>query len=108
MLGEVSDADIDLFMELASAVPSTLPLIRLWTRKEAEWQCRDRVGAITVSLRPGRRRGILTGYLVEAASTPPRTVVLLEDLLWGDLELAEQTELLERFLRVAASQGACV
>ena len=44
------------------------------------------------------RRGILTGYLTQAASTPPITVVLLEDLLWGDLQPADRTELLERFL----------
>ncbi|HXM65058.1 MAG TPA: hypothetical protein VN950_29625 [Terriglobales bacterium] len=103
---EVSDPDIDLFMDLASALPSNLPLVRLWTPAEAQWQCRSRAGAITVSSRVGGRRGVLTGYLSQAPSTPPVTVVLLEDLLWGDLEPAECTELLERFLRAAASQGA--
>jgi hypothetical protein len=103
---ETSQADIDLFMELTSALPSSLPLARQWTRAEAEWQCRNRVGAITVSSSVGRRRGILTGYLAEVASTPPITVVLIEDLLWGDLEPAERTELLERFLRAAAAKGA--
>jgi len=101
-----SGRDIDLFMELASALPSTLPLVRLWTRAEAEWQCRNRAGALTVSSDVGGRRGILTGYLMQAASAPPTTVVLLGDLLWGDLELAERTELLERFLRAAAVRGA--
>ena len=101
-----SDRDIDLFMELASALPSTLPLVRLWTRAEAEWQCRNRAGALTVSSDVGGRRGILTGYLMQAASAPPTTVVLLGDLLWGNLEPAERTELLERFLRAAAVRGA--
>jgi len=105
---EIPEQDIDLFMELASALPNNLPLARLWTRAEAEWQCRSRTGAITVSSRMGGRRGVLTGYLAKAASTPPTTVVLLEDLLWGDLEPAERTELLERFLRAAATQGARV
>jgi hypothetical protein len=103
---QVSESDIDLFMGLASALPSNLPLVRLWTRAEAEWQCRGRAGAITVSSRVGGRRGVLTGYLAQAASTPPVTVVLLEDLLWGDLEPAECNELLEKFLRAAATQGA--
>jgi hypothetical protein len=102
----VSDRDIDLFMELASALPSNLPLVRLWTRAEAEWQCRNRAGALTVSSEAGGRRGILTGYLMQAASAPPTTIVLLGDLFWGDLEPAERRELLERFLRVAAGQGA--
>jgi len=105
---QISQKDVDLFMDLASALPKTLPLVRLWTRAEAEWQCRNRTGAITVSSRVGGRCGILTGYLTQAASTPPTTVVLLEDLLWGDLEPAERTELLERFLRAAATRGARV
>jgi hypothetical protein len=105
-LPQVSNTDIDLFMELASALPSDLALVRLWTRAEAEWQCRSRAGAITVTSRVDGRHGVLTGYLTQAPSTPPVTVVLLEDLLWGDLEQAERAELLERFLRAAASQGA--
>lgn len=105
---QITEPDIDLFMELASALPNKLPLLRLWTREEAEWQCRGRAGAITVSSRVGGRRGILTGYLSQVASTPPTTVVLLEDLLWGDLEPTERTELLEGFLRAAATQGARV
>jgi hypothetical protein len=101
-----SDWEIDLFMELASALPSNLPLVRLWTRAEAEWQCRNRTGALTVSSEVRGRRGVLTGFLMQAASAPPTTVVLLGDLLWGDLEPVERTELLERFLRAAAGQGA--
>ncbi len=100
------DADIDLFMELASNLPHDLSLMRLWTRAEAQWQCRDRTGAITVSSRVNGRRGVLTGYLMQAPSAPPTTVVLLGDLLWGDLEPTETVELLEKFLRVAADRGA--
>lgn len=105
---QVSDCDIDLFMELASALPSDLPFARLWTREEAEWQCRNRAGAITVTSRVNGRRGMLTGYLTQVSSTPPATVVLLEDLLWGDLEPVERTGLLETFLRTAALRGARV
>jgi hypothetical protein len=103
---EIVDSDIDLFMELASSLPSDLPFVREWTRPEAEWQLRNRAGAIAVSSRVGGRRGILTGYLARAASSPPMTVVLLEDLLWGGLEPAECGELLKKFLQAAASQGA--
>ena len=105
---EISDADIDLFMELASTLSENVLLARRWTRPEAEWQCRSRAGAIAVSSRVGGRRGVLTGYITKAASSPPTTVVLLEDLLWGDLESAERNELLKRFLRTAAAQGARV
>jgi len=103
---EVFDQDIDLFLQLASNLQGDLPLLRLWTRAEAEWQCRKREGAITVSHHVEGRSGVLTGYLAQAASTPPTTVVLLEDLLWGNLHPAERGELLQRFLRAAAAQGA--
>jgi hypothetical protein len=103
---QVSDVDVDIFMELASRLPTGLPLMRLWTRSEAEWHCRKRAGAITVSSTVDGRRGILTGYLIQAASTPPTTVVLLDDILWGDLEPEERRGLLERFLRIASGQGA--
>jgi hypothetical protein len=105
-LNQTSDQDIDLFLELAAAIPSGSQFIRSWTRAEAEWQCRDRAGALTVSSCVGGRRGVLSGYLTEVASTPPLTTVVLEDLLWGDLELGEQTELVTRFLRIAAMRGA--
>lgn len=103
---EVSDEDIDLFLELSAALADDLPLVRAWTRAEAEWQCRRRAGAITVSLRASRRRGLLTGYIIQVASSPPTPVVLLEDLLWGDLEPAERAALLDEFLRAAAARGA--
>lgn len=105
-LPPVSGEDVDLFLELAAALPGSLPLLRQWTREEAEWQCRNRAGAITVSSRVDDRCGILTGYLIQQASTPPVTVVLLENLLWGNLEPPEQVRLLERFLALAAAQGA--
>jgi hypothetical protein len=103
---EIVDADIDLFMELASALPADLPFVREWTRAEAAWQLRNRTGAIAVSTRVDGRRGMLTGYLAQAASSTPMTVVLLEDLLWGDLAPAECSELLKKFLQAAAFQGA--
>ena len=103
---EVSEQDIDLFLELAAAVAQNPPLARVWTRAEAEWQCRQRAGAITVTSQVSRRRGLLTGYIVQVASAPPTPVVLLEDLLWGDLEPAERAALLDEFLSAAAARGA--
>jgi len=105
---QASDEDIELFLELASAMPGNLPLTRLWTREEAVWQCRSRSGAIVVVHRTAGARGMLTGYITQVASSPPATVVLLEDLLWGNLEPPERAKLLERFLRAAAARGARV
>jgi hypothetical protein len=104
--GPASASDIDIFMELASTIAGDFALARLWTRAEVEWQCRDRAGALTVRHESGGRRGILTGYLMQATSAPPTIVLLLGDLLWGDLDPAERVELLEKFLRAASSRGA--
>jgi len=105
-ISPVTDSEIDLFLELTSELKNNVPLVRQWTRAEAEWQCRGRAGAIAVSCRAGERRGMLTGYMALAAAKQPIPVVLLEDLLWGNLEPAERVELVNRFLRIGAAQGA--
>lgn len=101
-----SDREIDLFLELASEVPSTTPFARLWTREEAVWQCQLRAGALTVSAFHNRRRGMLTGYLVQVSGNPPVTALSIEDILWGDLEPQERKDLAQRFIRAGASRGA--
>ncbi len=101
-----SDPDIDMFLDLASALPAAVPFARLWTHEEAEWQCHHRSGAITLSASHNGRRGILTGYVAEVATTPPSRALLIEDILWGDLEADEQADLLQRFLLLAAARGA--
>ncbi|MBV8551388.1 MAG: hypothetical protein JOY54_08815 [Acidobacteriaceae bacterium] len=100
------ETDIDLFLELTSALPKRVPFARIWTQEEAIWQCRDRSGTIALSACHAGRRGMLTGYIMQVATTPPANTLLIEDILWGDLEDTERKELLHRFLRIAASRGA--
>lgn len=97
---------VETFMDAARDVPASVPLRRTWTAAEAEWQCRRRAGAVTVTHTVGSRRGIITGYLIEMLGTPPSRCVLLDDLLWGDLEPDERGQLVERFLATAAFRGA--
>ena len=99
------DSDVHLFVELTRERPSRAALARLWTHEEAEWQCHKREGAICVSLRASGRRGLLTGSTVEVLGTPPVRTLLLEDLLWDDLDADERVHLLDRTLAVAAGQG---
>lgn len=101
-----SEESLELFLELTASIADAVTLARTWTRDEAAWQCKGRTGAIAVTVETGGRRGMLTGYLMEVASVPPARVALMEDLLWGDLRPAECSELLQRFLRAAASRGA--
>lgn len=103
-----ADCDIDLFLELARGLPQGVPFARVWTREEAEWQCRLRSGAVTASMRHGERHGMLTGYVTEVASKPPVKALAVEDILWGNLEDAERKDLLQQFLLAAAARGAQV
>jgi ribosomal protein S18 acetylase RimI-like enzyme len=105
-IARATDAEIEMFLDLANTSLPDLPLARTWTREEAVWQCRDRGGAITVSLENEGRRGLLTGYIITVTGNPPAPVALIEDVLWGSLETPEQAGLLQRFLAAAASRGA--
>jgi hypothetical protein len=103
-LPEVAERDIEMFLDLTAGVAA--PLARCWMREEAIWQCQRREGAVVANATHGPRRGMLTGHIMPVASTPPARAVLMEDLLWGDLEPGERGDLLQRFLRAAASRGA--
>jgi hypothetical protein len=95
---------IDAFLELAAAIPGSTPLARTWTRAEAEWQCRDRDGAIAVLLADDRARGVLTGYVAEVGMDGARAAIV-EDVLWGNLAPESRRELVQRFIRAAACHG---
>lgn len=98
---------IDTFLDLANAIADSVPFARVWTRPEAEWQCRDRSGAIAVALAEGDRRGVLTGYVaeVETRAAQPARTALMEDLLWGNLGESQRALLLREFMQTAAARG---
>ncbi|MBK7925945.1 MAG: hypothetical protein IPJ98_00195 [Bryobacterales bacterium] len=98
--------DIELFLELATEPASTVPLARTWSRPEAEWQCRQRTGALTVSLRRESRAGILTGTLVEVLGEPIVPSLLVEDVFWGSLLPEERLELVSEFCIRGSGAGA--
>jgi hypothetical protein len=98
--------DVDLFLELAAAIPEATELARTWTRAEAQWQCCDRYGAIAVSSPAGGARGVLSGYVMPVATAPPTPVAIIDDVLWGDLDDEGRQDLVRQFLRVAAARGA--
>ena len=97
---------LDIFLSAAAQVPQSVPLIRLWSREEAEWQCLGRTGALYAARRDGSRSGIVTGYLMEIIQQPPAKVLLLEDLLWGELETRERLALLQELLAQGVAAGA--
>jgi hypothetical protein len=97
---------VDLFLTVATRVPESVPLVRTWSRGEAEWQCLRRAGAVCAVHEAGSRSGVVTGYVMEIIDKTPSKVLLVEDLLWGDLEAQERLALLQKLLTQGAAAGA--
>jgi len=94
------------FLDLATPLLSTQQLARKWSIEEAEWQCLQRASGITAYSSYGSRQGMLTGYLMPILDSHNAKCLLVEDVLWEELEPDERLQLLQRFLAEAVSQGA--
>jgi hypothetical protein len=101
-----SSGAVDLFLRSAAQVPEPVPLVRVWSREEAEWQCLRRQGALCAVQEEGSRSGVATGYVVEIIDKTPAKALLVEDLLWGGLEAQERLALLQQLLAQGAAAGA--
>ncbi len=101
-----SDDIVDAFLELSSSIAGRVPLARIWTWAEAEWQCRSRNGAIAVRHFCNSRQGILTGYIVDVSNRNRDKCLMIEDLLWHDLNVIERKTLLQRLMSAARAVGA--
>lgn len=99
---------VDRFVGLAATIVKQTPLARLWTLEEADWQCRRRFGSIVTELESGPRRGMLVGYIMPVANASRTKCLIVEDVLWGDLEPYERDTLVKRFLDRAVFAGAQV
>lgn len=97
---------VDLFLKAAARIPERVPMVRLWSREEAEWQCLRRSGGLCAVHEEGSRSGVVTGYVVEVIDKTPSKVLLVEDLLWGDLEPPERSTLLQKLLTQGTAAGA--
>jgi Acetyltransferase (GNAT) family len=96
---------VDEFLNLAGPLVSSLPLARQWSTQEAEWQL-QRAGAVVAHVSNESRLGFLTGYTMSILDEQRTKVLLLEDILWHDLQPDERLQLLRQFLSQAVSHGA--
>lgn len=96
---------VDEFQNLAAPLVSSEPLARKWSSQEAEWQL-QRAGAIVAYVSKESRCGILTGCIMSILDAQRTKVLLLEDILWHQLQAEERLELLRQFLVQAVSRGA--
>jgi len=104
--GPAEDSLIDDFLELSVPIAGRTPLARVWSRDEAEWQCRRRLGAVAVRPEAGPRCGVLTGYVMPVADHRRTSCLLVEDIFWGDLNREERLTLVRRIKGEAAAAGA--
>ena len=96
---------VDTFTQLAAELRERTRLARTWSRDEASWQC-SRDGALVEKLQVGSHRGMLSGYVMSVAGQAGAKCLLVEDILWGDLDSHDQEVLTKRFLHRAAASGA--
>ena len=101
-----STVRVEDFMDLAAPLATSQPLARLWNRKEADWQCFRRAGAVVAEALHESRRGILTGYVMSILDRDRTKVLLVEDIFWSELSSAEREQLLQKFLTLAVAYGA--
>jgi GNAT superfamily N-acetyltransferase len=97
--------DVGALLQTAASVVERTPLARVWSEKEAEWQCR-RYGGIVARHVAGPRQGVLTGHVVEIANSQRTKCLIIEDLLWGTLDQQERLLLVRKLLDHAMAVGA--
>lgn len=96
---ESETALTQLFLECADKLRGGLPFARLWSREEADWECR-RYGSTVSTAHTGGAAALLTGYVLNSAQGTP--CLFTENVLWEDLPPAARVGFLEQFLGQAA------
>jgi hypothetical protein len=93
------------FMQMATRTAAAVPLRRVWSLEEAEWQCLHRSDPMVVSHASQGRRGFLTGYVMEVADRNRTKCLLIDDVLWDDLATEERQVLVQKLVDRSASAG---
>jgi Acetyltransferase (GNAT) family len=96
---------VGALLQTAAVISDHAVLARIWSEKEAEWQCR-RHGGVVARHALGPRQGVLTGYVMEIANSQRTKCLIIEDVLWGTLEQQERLVLVRKLLDQAAAAGA--
>ncbi len=87
----------DFFLSCVSAMRE-VPLQRVWTHAEVEWQL-QRPGAIALA-EPAV--GVITGYTIQVADVQRTTALFIEDVLWITEDRVARSKLLARLLAQAS------
>jgi len=82
-----------------------VPLVRVWTEPEIQWQLRRHDGVVACH-RSGLKEGLISGYLMHAANAQKTKCLLIDDVLWGTLENEERLALTKKMLSQSVQAGA--
>ena len=96
---------VNEFLRAAGFIADDTPFRRVWTEQEARWQLQRHDGLVAYH-RSDDKEGLLTGYLMHAANPQRTKCLLIEDLLWGNLEGGERLALVEKMLDRGIHAGA--
>jgi Acetyltransferase (GNAT) family len=102
---KMESEDVEAILQTSAAIANNAPLSRIWSEKEAEWQCR-RYGGVVARHVSGARRGVLTGHVVEIANSQRTKCLIIEDVLWGTLDQSERPVLIRKLLDQVIEAGA--
>ena len=93
------------FLRAAALAGDGLPLTRIWSDEEVRWQLK-RPGGLIALHSSGLKKGLMTGYLMQASNAEEKKCLLIEDILWGTLENADRLALVQQMLNRCAQAGA--
>jgi GNAT superfamily N-acetyltransferase len=96
---------VELLLRLGGEAGAGQGLAKLWSEAEARWTL-GRTHAVSTVVRRDGRAGMLTGSLMRLARQPDMICLVLEDLLWGDLNGEERGDLVRAMLAKASARGA--
>jgi hypothetical protein len=99
---------IDDFLRAAESVTRQTPLCRLWSGAEAEWQLCRRSGAVALTTRTELGAGAITGHVIRMLDALGTRCLMIDDILWDDLQIEQQAVFLKRFLDLASSLATIV
>ncbi|MGH7988262.1 MAG: hypothetical protein ACREQX_18500 [Candidatus Binataceae bacterium] len=103
---EPADPNLALrFMHAASRMAAAVPLARIWSVEEVQWNCR-RGDSVVVSHGTDESQGFLTGSLMSIADRDATKCVVLDDVLWNNLGIEERRALVDKLVARAMGLGA--
>ena len=95
----------EIFGRVAAQNGTDVPLTRVWSEAEIQWQLRRHDGVVACH-RSGLKEGLISGYLMHAANPQKTKCLLIEDVLWGTLENEERLTLVDKMVSRGVQAGA--